>query len=138
MPVYEFSCNACGARVSLFSRSMTSDLKGVCERCGSPDLQRIFSKFAVLRAPFDPGKLNKQELLDGVDYSNPASMAQFFRRMGNEFQDDRNDYMDDIIGRLDKGERVEHALGMDEHFHGHPESPVDFYKDGSSEGPSEA
>jgi putative FmdB family regulatory protein len=118
MPVYEFSCNACGARVSLFTRSITSEVKGVCDRCGSADLQRIISKVTVLRAPFDPSKLNKQEMLDGVDYSNPASMAQFFRRMGDTFQDDQNDYMDEIIGRLDHGERVEHAIGMDEHFHG--------------------
>jgi putative FmdB family regulatory protein len=121
MPVYEFTCNGCGARVSLFTRSITSEVKGVCDRCGSADLQRIISKVAILRAPMDPSKLNKQELLDGVDYTNPASMAQFLRKMGDTFQDDQNDYMDDIIGRLDHGERVEHALGMDDHFHGHSE-----------------
>ena len=131
MPVYEFSCNACGARVSLFTRSITSDIKGVCDRCGSADLQRIISKVAILRAPFDPSKLNKQEMLDGVDYTNPASMAQFLRRMGDTFQDEQNDYMDDIIGRLDHNEPVEKALGMEDHFHGHSE-PVD--GSGSSDG----
>jgi putative FmdB family regulatory protein len=118
MPVYEFHCQSCGATVSLFFRSITSDAKGVCDRCGSADLQRRFSRFSVGRTPFDPSRLNKQEMLDGVDYSNPASMAQFFRRMGDTFQDDKNDYMDDIIGRLDAGERVEKAIGMEEHFHG--------------------
>ena len=133
MPVYEFSCNACGAKVSIFRRSMSAEATGACDRCGSSDLRRLVSSFAVLRAPFDPTKLNKQEMLDGVDYANPASMAQLFRRMGETFQDERNDYMDDIIGRLDAGERVEKAIGMEEHFHGHSE-PEALSSDGSSGG----
>jgi putative FmdB family regulatory protein len=126
MPVYEFNCQSCGARVSLFFRSINAEAKGVCDRCGSADLQRTVSRFSVGRPPFDPTKLSKQELLDGVDYTNPASMAQFFRRMGETFQDDQNDYMDDIIGRLDSGERVEKAIGMEEHFHGHAEQPAGY------------
>ena len=121
MPVYEFTCKACGATVSLFTRSITSEVKGVCDRCGSADLQRLISKITVLRAPFDPSKFNKQEFLNGVDFTNPASMAQMFRRMGETFQDEQNDYMDDIVGRLEHGERVEKAMGLDEHFHGHSE-----------------
>ena len=117
MPIYEFRCNACGKRVSLFFRSMSSDATGVCDRCGSPDLSRLVSRVAIVRAPLDPSSLNKGELLDGVDYTNPASMAAFFRRMGDTFHDEPNEHMDEIIGRLDHGERVEQALELDMHDH---------------------
>jgi putative FmdB family regulatory protein len=122
MPIYEFSCNACGARVSLFFRSMTSEAKGTCDRCGSPDLTRLISRFAVGRPPVDPTSFNKQEMLDGVDYGDPASMANFFRRMGDTFQDEPNEYMDEIVGRLDHGESVGDTLGIDTHNHSAPES----------------
>ena len=89
----------------------------MCDRCGSTDLRRLISSFRVMRAPFDPSKLDKRQLLDGIDYSNPASMAQFFKRMGDEFQDEPNEHMDEIIGRLEHGERVEDALQLDMHDH---------------------
>jgi len=66
----------------------------------------------------DPGTLNKNELLDGVNYSDPASMAGFFRRMQDSFHDEPNEHMDEIIGRLDHGERVENALDLHMHDHG--------------------
>jgi putative FmdB family regulatory protein len=112
MPIYEFRCNSCGKRVSLFFRSMSTDAAGVCDHCGSPDLSRLVSRVAVVRASLDPDTLNKAELLDGVDYTNPASMANFFRRMGDAFHDEPNEHMDEIIGRLDHGERVEQALDL--------------------------
>ena len=118
MPIYEFRCNACGRRVSLFFRSMSSDATGVCDKCGSSDLSRLVSRVAVVRAPLDPGTLNKAEMLDGVDYTDPASMAGFFRRMGDAFHDEPNEHMDEIIGRLDHGEPVHEALYLHMHDHG--------------------
>lgn len=124
MPIYEFRCNGCGARVSLFFRSMSSDATGVCDRCGSSDLQRRFSSFRVLRAPLDPASLNKAELLDGVNYTDPGSMASLFRRMGDAFQDAPNEHMDEMIQRLDHGEPVEKALDLDMHGPG-DQAPAD-------------
>ena len=110
MPIYEFRCNGCGARVALFFRSMSSEARGVCDRCSSSDLQRLFSSFRVLRTPSNPASLNKAELLDGVNYTDPGSMASFFRRMGDAFQDEPNEHLDEIVQRLDYGEPVEKAL----------------------------
>src|SRR5687767_5481323 len=110
MPVYEFRCDACGASLSLFVRSMTSEVNGACDRCGSPDLQRIFSRFAIVRGPVDPKTLNKNELLDGVNYTDPASMASFFHRMQDAFHDEPNEHMDELVKRLEYGEPVARAL----------------------------
>ena len=125
MPVYEFRCNACGAKVSLFFRSVTADATGACDRCGSTDMRRLISRVAVIHSAVKAQDLNKNELLDGVDYSDPASMANFFRRMGETFHDEPNEHMDEIIGRLDHGEAVEKALDL--HTHAHDDG-------GSSEG----
>jgi putative FmdB family regulatory protein len=118
MPIYEFQCNACGARLSRLVRVMGADAAGTCDRCGSPDLRRLVSRVAILRAPLDPGSLSKQELLDGVNYTDPASMASFFRRMQDTFHDEPNEHMDEIVGRLDHGEAVEKALDLHMHSHG--------------------
>ena len=118
MPIYEFRCNACGARISRFVRSMGADAGGACDRCGSADLQRLVSRVAVLRAPLDPSTLNKNELLHGVDYTDPTSMASFFRRMQDAFHDEPNEHMDEIIGRLDRGEPVERAIELHTHVDG--------------------
>jgi|SRR3954454_5084032 putative FmdB family regulatory protein len=118
MPIYEFRCNACSARISRFVRTIGATDGGACDRCGSTDLNRLISRVAVIRGPVDPGTLNKNELLDGVNYSDPASMAGFFRRMQDSFHDEPNEHMDEIIGRLDHGERVENALDLHMHDHG--------------------
>lgn len=123
MPIYEFQCNACGARLSRFVRTIGADVAaGTCDRCGSVDLRRLISRVAVVRAPLDPNTLNKRELLDGVNYTDPASMASFFRRMSDTFHDEPNEHMDEIVGRLDHGEPVERALDLHMHAHGESDS----------------
>lgn len=127
MPIYEFRCKGCSARVSIFFKSMQLDATGTCERCGSEDLVRIFSSFRVLRPSFDAGSFNKRELLDGVDYTNPQSMANMFKRMSDTFQDGPDEHMDEMVKRLEYGESVEQAMDLnmgsnykgDPHDHGH-------------------
>ena len=107
MPVYEFQCNACKARVSLFFRSMNSPVSGVCERCGSADLTRLVSRFAIHRAAFDPEKLNQAELMDGLDEKDPRSMAQFFRRMQDQFEGENDPQLEEMVQRMERGEAVD-------------------------------
>jgi putative FmdB family regulatory protein len=46
MPIYEFRCNNCERRVSLFVRSIASSLSPQCPYCGNPDMARLISSFA--------------------------------------------------------------------------------------------
>ena len=125
MPIYEFRCNACGAKSSAFYRSMRSDAAAACGRCGSADTRRLFSTFRMRTPRPSPDQLNKAELLDGVDYTNPASMANFFRKMGSAFDDEPNEHMDEIVGRLDHGEPVYKAMDLDMGGHaGHSHGPA--------------
>jgi putative FmdB family regulatory protein len=132
MPVYEFSCNNCGARLSLFFRSMNTEATGVCEKCGSTDLRRLFSKFAIHRAAYDPSNINQAELLDGLDERDPQSMAAFFRRMNDKFGEEPGVEMEEMITRLERGESVESTLGLDSH-EGHNHGG---YEEGGDDGDS--
>ena len=47
MPIYEYTCAACNARFEQLQRTMSSDVKPKCPRCGSPKTNRALSVFAV-------------------------------------------------------------------------------------------
>lgn len=68
MPTYEFTCNACKAPTSIFVRSISSEVNAKCEKCGSTDLTRAISGFAVLGA-------------QSSDASDP-DMAAMMQQMG--------------------------------------------------------
>ena len=112
MPIYEFRCASCNRKVAIFYRSMTVDATGTCEHCGSTDLRRLFSSFRVMKPAFNANNLNKAELLDGVNYTDPRSMANFFNKMQDTFQDEPNEHMSEMVSRLEKGEAVESAMDL--------------------------
>ena len=113
MPIYEFRCGSCNSKMAIFFRSMTTDATGTCEHCGSTDLRRLFSAFRVMKPAFNVNTLNKKELLDGVNYTDPRSMANFFNKMQDTFQDEPNEHMTEMVSRREKGEAVEKAMDLD-------------------------
>src|SRR5687768_4605655 len=119
MPVYEFACNGCGSNVSVFTRSISSPVAGKCERCGSTDLRRLVSRFAVLHSSggtsfgdFDDG------MLEGLGADDPRAMAAMARRMRDEMGGDVDPEMDEMIGRMERGEGLD-GLGFDDGFDAH-------------------
>ena len=104
MPVYEFSCNACGAPVSVFVRSMSSPVSGKCEGCGSTDLRRLVSRFAVINAGGGLASLDDDSFLDDMDENDPHAMAAWARRMRTEMGDEAGPEFDEMVERLERGE----------------------------------
>ena len=53
MPIYEYRCNACGAKSShlVLNPARLPELQ--CQACGSQDLTRLFSTFAYHRSEGD-------------------------------------------------------------------------------------
>ena len=47
MPIYEYRCQQCRAVTSVFVRSISSAAPPDCDRCGSGDMQRMMSAFAM-------------------------------------------------------------------------------------------
>jgi putative FmdB family regulatory protein len=126
MPVYEFACNACGASVSVFVRSMSSPVAGKCGRCGSTDLRRLISKFAVVSH-----KTNLEQLSD-TDFESiaddPQAAAAWARQMRSEMGGDQlGPEFDEMIEHLDRGESL-NDLGLGEamaHEHDHGGDDLD-------------
>ena len=47
MPIYEFRCRKCGRDFTAFTRTVSSELNVLCPACGSVELQKKISSFAV-------------------------------------------------------------------------------------------
>src|ERR1035441_4830494 len=84
MPIYEYRCEGCGRRVSVWVRRVGQEAES-CLRCGSARLTRLISHFALARREESRmGRMADDAALSGVDEKDPKSMARWMRRMGQE------------------------------------------------------
>jgi len=114
MPIYEFRCQACRRRVSIFQRSISAPLNAACSYCGSGDLRRLVSRFAVVRgedALLDG--MEDESLLSGVDENDPRSVAAWARKMGSRFGEDLGPDFDEMVERMEAGEMPDEEAGDD-------------------------
>lgn len=109
MPIYEYRCLACKRRTSVFVRSVSSAVRPKCEHCDSPRLARLMSRFAVRRGASAGG--DDFGDLDGVDESDPRSVARWARRMAQESGEDLGSEFDDMVGRMEAGESPDDVMG---------------------------
>ena len=49
MPIYEYRCNDCHRKVSIFFRSISAVGDPRCPRCGGANLERLFSRVVMRR-----------------------------------------------------------------------------------------
>jgi len=92
MPIYEYDCHDCRRRVSLLVRSLSATATPACPRCGSTTLTRLMSRFATVKSE----EARLESLAEGggmgdLDENDPASVARFMKKMGQEFGDDLGD-----------------------------------------------
>lgn len=105
MPIYEYRCNRCQRRVSIFQRSMRGAVAAVCSHCGSADLTRLISRVAVMRSE----ESHFEDLASGasladLDESDPRSVARWARRMGREMGEEMGPEFDEMVERMEAGE----------------------------------
>jgi putative FmdB family regulatory protein len=110
LPIYEYRCNGCGRRVTLFWRSF-SEVEGSpprCSFCGGGDLKRLVSRVAVVRSEESRlDDLADPSSLAGLDEDDPKSMARWMRKMGREVGEDLGPEFDEVIDRLESGQSPE-------------------------------
>ena len=114
MPIYEYRCNGCRRRVSLFQRSIQSESATVCPHCNSRDLARLISRVAVVRS--EGGRLDDLASDAGMadlDESDPRSVARWARRMSRETGEELGPEFDEVVERLEAGEMPD-DLGEEE------------------------
>ena len=82
MPIYEYRCNNCKRRVSILVRSL-SESSITCPNCGSSELNRLFSTFALRKSDQDvyDGILSDTQLVKGLESNDPKALAEWNKRI---------------------------------------------------------
>jgi putative FmdB family regulatory protein len=105
VPIYEYRCNACGRRLSVFQRSIQGAVAAVCSHCGSGDLARLISRVAVVRSEESRlGDMASDAGLADLDERDPRSLARWARRMGREMGEELGPEFDEVVEQLEAGE----------------------------------
>ncbi len=105
MPIYEYRCGACRKRVQVLTLRSSETPDAVCDRCGSRELERLLSRFAIARSEESRlDSLADPSTLSGLDESDPRSMARWMRRMGKELGEDvGGPDFDEMVDELESG-----------------------------------
>lgn len=118
MPIYEFRCNACRRRTSVFTRSIGAPAGAACEHCGSTKLSRLISRVAVLRSEDDFGSNFDESSLGDIDENDPRSIARWVRRMSRDMGEPLDTEMEADLERMEAGD-------MPDDFGGDADAPED-------------
>ncbi len=114
MPIYEYRCQDCGRKSSVFVRRIGMEVEPSCQHCGSRSMARLISPVAVLRSDDEIFQgLAEDVSWDDVDESDPRSMARFIRRMSRELGEPLDAEMEAGLERMEAGEMLEDEEGDD-------------------------
>lgn len=122
MPLYEYYCKQCRGKVTVLVRRRDDSTLPSCPCCGSGDLRRLFSTFAVRRSFMDgyDDILSDSQLVKGLEASDPHALAEWNKRMsrGMEEEGDSPEY-EEMVERMEGGEipseLVSQLKGEEEH-----------------------
>ena len=103
MPIYEYWCNHCNRKISLYQQDFSSSLPD-CPHCGNNDLKRVFSTFSMHKTYKDVYEniLNDRDLTRGMMKNDPRAMADWNRRMSGGEKPPPE--FEEITERMDSGE----------------------------------
>jgi putative FmdB family regulatory protein len=108
MPIYEYRCAKCRRRVDIFVQGFSPPTNPSCSKCGSKELSRIYSSFAVRRSKNDRGVydeiLSDSKLTSGLMRNDPRALAEWSRKMARATGEDVTPESEELLSRLDAGE----------------------------------
>jgi putative FmdB family regulatory protein len=105
VPLYEYRCTACRKRVTVLTLRASEEAHPTCDRCGSPALERLMSRFAMVRSEDDRlESLSDPSQLGDLDEKDPKSMARWMKRMGSELGDELGgDDLSEMVDEMESG-----------------------------------
>lgn len=110
MPIYEYRCQDCKKKVSVFFRTLSAVDHSMarCPQCGGKNLSRLVSRVRALRSEESRlDSLADDSMLSGLDENDPKSMGRMLRKMARETGEDMPPEFDEAMGRLEAGESPE-------------------------------
>jgi putative FmdB family regulatory protein len=120
VPIYEYDCGGCRRRVSVLVLTPSKAEAPRCPRCGSPELTRLMSRFATVKSEDARlESLSDPSSFGDLDENDPASIARFTKRMGEEMGEDLGDDVDAAMEEsmaegADDGDADDGAKGSDD------------------------
>ncbi len=132
MPIYEFYCSACNRIYNFFAKTVNTDKRPCCPRCGRSELKRHVSLFAAPRRkgdaegdaadsdwPVDDRKM--EQALDtlateaeGISEDDPRGAARLMRQFSQLTGLKYGPATQEAISRMEAGEdmeKVEEEMG---------------------------
>ena len=108
MPTYTYHCDDCQHRFETFLTYQEYGSKRVrCPNCGSERLERVIQPVRIARSEesrleslADPGQLS------GIE-EDPQALGKMMRRMSTELGEDMGPEFDEVVDRLEKGQKPE-------------------------------
>ncbi len=112
MPIYEYRCQSCRRRVSIYLRDSSTSPK--CPSCGGEDLVRLFSSFALRGGGYKEiyeDILGDHRLVDGMMQNDPRALAEWNKRMSRGMDEDVPPEYKEMLERMEHGEMPEEEPG---------------------------
>ena len=122
MPIYEFFCPKCNTIFSFLSRSVNTNKRPNCPKCGKPKLDRQVSLFSATGTakedtgdadlPIDEARMERavSELAgeaERINENDPRQAAGLMRRFSDMTGLELNSNMQEAMNRLEAGENPE-------------------------------
>ena len=110
MPIYEYRCQNCQRRVSIWWRTFSEAETSTphCPRCESEELTRLVSRVRVVRSEESRlDDLADPDNLGDLDENDPRSIARWMRKMSDEVGEDMGSEFEEVVDRLESGESPE-------------------------------
>jgi putative FmdB family regulatory protein len=115
MPIYEYRCQGCHRRTSVFFRSFSDTKEPRCTHCDSAELTRLISSFTVLRNSGESlDRLPSIESMSDFDEDDPRSVARMMRRMRTEMGEGLGPGEEEMLQRMEAGEMPDETGDMDD------------------------
>ena len=122
MPIYEFYCSDCHMVFNFYSRTINTDKRPLCPKCGRIELSRQMSSFAVVRGlkedsdtglpDIDESKLEQAmgalaSEAERIDEDDPRQAAQLMRKLTTMTGLELGAGMEEALRRMESGEDPE-------------------------------
>ena len=76
MPIYEYRCQQCGELSAFFVRSIGSPFAAICQSCGSGEMERRMSTFAMGKTTAAVHEANPMGSSSRDYYSDPRNIGR--------------------------------------------------------------
>jgi putative FmdB family regulatory protein len=96
MPIYEFTCKACGRRFKRLLGVVANTQPLACTHCGSQNIVRLISRFARVRSEADALDAIA-DTVESTGEEDPATLRRLMKDMTSALGEDMDDEIEELI-----------------------------------------